>query len=820
MGPDGAAVLVLTKRARACRKKLSRVQELEAASAQGKVLTSEQLPILASKPGLVAVLDELSKLEEAVREAVKEERAEARQDGFTAGLQEGQESERQRSEHELLELREQLNAERDQHAAELEAARQQHAAELEARDAEHEQKLPAAIDAAVSAAVEAVQAKPSAPDAEQLKELLREPLMKIIQLFYFSQLFDSFRNPWVAASEVPACLNYDTHLPPSESSPPLVELDLGNVAYLGRILLDRMDKVVSHQEFLAASLEASLEYLFAPDATAIPSPPALAPITMGEVSSRLGRILASDFTSAVPTRNPPPAPPAAPVPGPAPGPVLGFPAPSALQAAVPSPGLLHQLAPGPGPLHMGVGPAPLPSAAPPYYSQELDAQLPSSLEEPGARPHLTPSGPSPLPPQPGHQRPDASDPAAAMAAAPQDHGYSHSHSQGPPPALSQGPGQGQPGTVGGGGVDVSAVGPGQTRLPHTLNSLFMAGGDVTGSSSTAATASTNYPTSSHPRTSLDLGSGGLPHNHYNMGSQPAHPPAAGPGPLGHLGGPGINSGAGMNSGQSFLQLGSDVTSQLGAASMASRLPPPFIPLSAVGLSAARGVGGSNRFGAAYANGSGGGSGSALATAAEAGAYGALRGYGAEAMAHQYLSGGLEGLPDAGAGPSGMGLGEEGEGLDPEASAASGMPTNTGHQADYSTSLNLHKSGGGDPNYYDSRTNRANPGQGAPGRAPPGPRQGRNAQPANSRHAVYAGPPPSALVHSSVAMNGNGQAPLVGGNDRLGFNGNGGLPRPGKQYEEGGRAGGRGAYGHAGLGRNRQQQPGYHTPQDFGIGQMS
>ncbi|GFH23322.1 uncharacterized protein HaLaN_20919 [Haematococcus lacustris] len=216
MGPDGAAVLVLTKRARACRKKLSRVQELEAASAQGKVLTSEQLPILASKPGLVAVLDELSKLEEAVREAVKEERAEARQDGFTAGLQEGQESERQRSEQELLELREQLNAERDQHAAELEAARQQHAAELEARDAEHEQKLPAAVDAAVSAAVEAVQAKPSAPDAEQLKELLREPLMKIIQLFYFSQLFDSFRNPWVAASEVPACLNYDTHLPPSE----------------------------------------------------------------------------------------------------------------------------------------------------------------------------------------------------------------------------------------------------------------------------------------------------------------------------------------------------------------------------------------------------------------------------------------------------------------------------------------------------------------------------------------------------------------------------------------------------------------------------
>ncbi|GFH23323.1 hypothetical protein HaLaN_20920, partial [Haematococcus lacustris] len=125
--------------------------------------------------------------------------------------------------------------------------------------------------------------------------------------------------------------------------------------------------------------------------------------------------------------------------------------------------------------------------------------------------------------------------------------------------------------------------------------------------------------------------------------------------------------------------------------MASRLPPPFIPLSAVGLSAARGVGGSNRFGAAYANGSGGGGGSALAAAAEAGGYGALRGYGAEAMAHQYLSGGLEGLPDAGAGPSGMGLGEEGEGLDPEASAASGMPTNTGHQADYSTSLNLHKS---------------------------------------------------------------------------------------------------------------------------------
>lgn len=70
---DGPVVTAIQKRLRAAKKKLNRVAELEAKQAAGTALTEEQVPVVNSKPSVLAVIDELEKLAGLIGDAVKEE---------------------------------------------------------------------------------------------------------------------------------------------------------------------------------------------------------------------------------------------------------------------------------------------------------------------------------------------------------------------------------------------------------------------------------------------------------------------------------------------------------------------------------------------------------------------------------------------------------------------------------------------------------------------------------------------------------------------------------------------------------------------------
>lgn len=97
---EGPVITVLSKRLRACRKKLRRVEDVEAAVSQGKEINEEQRAVIASKPGLCGVIDELEKLIVLVGQALVEEVAGHRQHGYDNAMAEfkQQEAERQAKE--------------------------------------------------------------------------------------------------------------------------------------------------------------------------------------------------------------------------------------------------------------------------------------------------------------------------------------------------------------------------------------------------------------------------------------------------------------------------------------------------------------------------------------------------------------------------------------------------------------------------------------------------------------------------------------------------------------------------------------------------
>eukprot|EP00983_Pelagomonas_calceolata_P109374 1159551-Pelagomonas_calceolata.AAC.11 len=148
---DGIVLRELHKRVRNTKKKLARVEELEQARANGAVLTAEQLPTLASKPGLLAVLEELNRFEPILKEAVKDEVK--------------QESQAAVEKHEKR-LRERLDREQQQREQQWQAEKEE---------------LVKAKEAAEEAALKE-------PSADQMQELLKEPLHKLLQLLYFSEV--------------------------------------------------------------------------------------------------------------------------------------------------------------------------------------------------------------------------------------------------------------------------------------------------------------------------------------------------------------------------------------------------------------------------------------------------------------------------------------------------------------------------------------------------------------------------------------------------------------------------------------------------------
>lgn len=165
---ESPVALCLAKRLRACRKKLRKIEDVEAAKATGKDLNPEQQALLdeGKKAGLIAVIDELEKLAAPVKEALSEEVKLIKQSGYDAAMAEFQKKEEARLAREAKE------------AEEKAAAAAAKAAEEEAKRKEAEAK--AKRD-------KAIVTDPEEPKADPKVEL-KETLTKVMNFLYFAQV--------------------------------------------------------------------------------------------------------------------------------------------------------------------------------------------------------------------------------------------------------------------------------------------------------------------------------------------------------------------------------------------------------------------------------------------------------------------------------------------------------------------------------------------------------------------------------------------------------------------------------------------------------
>lgn len=193
-------VALMNKRLRNLRKKLVRIQGVEASQAEGKNLNKDQQELLSSKASVEVLIDEYEKLQKPLTDALKEE--------------------------------------------------------IAARSKE----VTEAQEAAKKAADELAAEKEKAESADKAKAEQNE-VEEILKLLYFAQLFDvrsqqeSSMLTFMRVRERQACLSYDY----SESSQ-LEEEDLDAIAQLGKLLTSRTQNV-SHEAALRMCVETARNWL-------------------------------------------------------------------------------------------------------------------------------------------------------------------------------------------------------------------------------------------------------------------------------------------------------------------------------------------------------------------------------------------------------------------------------------------------------------------------------------------------------------------------------------------------------------------------------
>lgn len=165
---DSPVALCLQKRLRACRKKLRKIEDVEAAVAAGKEINEEQRQVLAEsrKAGLIAVIEELEKLAAPVKEALTEEVKLIKQSGYDEAMAQFKKQEEARLAKEAKQAEEKAAADAAA-AAEEEAKRK----ELEAQ----------------SKRDKAIVTEPEEPKADPKVEV-KETLTKVLNFLYFAQV--------------------------------------------------------------------------------------------------------------------------------------------------------------------------------------------------------------------------------------------------------------------------------------------------------------------------------------------------------------------------------------------------------------------------------------------------------------------------------------------------------------------------------------------------------------------------------------------------------------------------------------------------------
>eukprot|EP00197_Chlamydomonas_leiostraca_P011291 CAMPEP_0202864522 /NCGR_PEP_ID=MMETSP1391-20130828/4729_1 /ASSEMBLY_ACC=CAM_ASM_000867 /TAXON_ID=1034604 /ORGANISM="Chlamydomonas leiostraca, Strain SAG 11-49" /LENGTH=284 /DNA_ID=CAMNT_0049544273 /DNA_START=117 /DNA_END=968 /DNA_ORIENTATION=+ len=280
---EGAAggspvLLVVHRRLRAAKKKLTKIQELEAQQSSGKQLNADQLATLTTKQFVLATVEELEKIQEPLHAAIAEEVQLARDKAATDALAKAQ-----------AQVEAQLQEERAK--ADKEWERKLHAMQKERDDAREAKK---------AAEKKLEKQRQETPLKHQAKPLIE----KLLELFYYSKVFD-ISNQMLSEYEKAACLAHDKRVGGGGAAGAALEaLDLGELSYFGRIMMDRNAAAAgSHKETLDKAVELALQWLYSPKAVAIPAS-AMGPpkdVTMEQLQRTLARIRKSDYHTVPPS---------------------------------------------------------------------------------------------------------------------------------------------------------------------------------------------------------------------------------------------------------------------------------------------------------------------------------------------------------------------------------------------------------------------------------------------------------------------------------------------------------------------------------------
>ncbi len=201
------------------------------------LIARTQEPLVRSKPAVSAALEELLKVEELLREPLAMEVAESFERGVSQGREQGEASAQELHQHADREAQEQLAKLQEEHQQALRKAEKDHKSRMNDHTKRAAKELAAAVEAARAAALAEAATQPLSA-THPFVGLLQETVRKLVQLLYFShvsakcsdqchtrcvlesddtitrhvittQLFDVYRNMWVAPGELHACLKYE-----------------------------------------------------------------------------------------------------------------------------------------------------------------------------------------------------------------------------------------------------------------------------------------------------------------------------------------------------------------------------------------------------------------------------------------------------------------------------------------------------------------------------------------------------------------------------------------------------------------------------------
>ena len=244
----------LQKRLRNTRKRLRSVEELEVKSAAGRGLNADQLASLATKPALLAVLDELEKLEDAIQIPLAEELQAAKQKAV-ASIPPPAPFPPIKPDTEWIKERQAAVAAVADHT-------RQEAAITAAKDTK------AAIKAAVS-----------------------QSISSLIEILYFSNTFDMYSN-YLAQMERHAVLECAAY----QSVNSLTMEDLEGLVFCGRLATTRPYAPISHAEALEQCKKVAMRMVHENGNLTIQG----LSLTNGELKSIVGSIKALDYVHSTP----------------------------------------------------------------------------------------------------------------------------------------------------------------------------------------------------------------------------------------------------------------------------------------------------------------------------------------------------------------------------------------------------------------------------------------------------------------------------------------------------------------------------------------